>query len=300
MSGISVSAPGTLMICGEHAVVYGHPAIVCAVEQRLYLNLVPQARAKITIRSALADYETDLYLPVVHPKLKFVFAALAQNPPRQGICLDIRSEIDPHLGLGSSAAVSVAVLAALARLNGTDDSVQQLHRQAMQVMLSVQKRGSGADLAAAVSGTMLAYRNTPQVRFNPLPCPPACLSLRYAGYKTPTAEVLALLAKRAEAAPDVYRRLYETMGNTAQEAIVAAQSRDWAAFYHALNQYQQHLAALGVCDTVQEAHLRAARENAKACKISGSGLGDCIIAFADLLPANHTAVSIAQSGILYE
>ena len=38
---ISTSAPGSLMISGEHAVVYGHPAIVCAIDARVHITLTP-------------------------------------------------------------------------------------------------------------------------------------------------------------------------------------------------------------------------------------------------------------------
>jgi len=180
---------------------------------------------------------------------------------------------------------------------GTGKTVVALHRAAYRTILTVQQRGSGADLAASLAGGIIAYQNRPFTVITPLPAPPSGLSLRYAGYKTPTAEVLARIAASATVDPEYYRDLYDRMGASSARSIAAAERGDWADFYHELNQYQEHMTALGVCDHTQAEHLAAARPLAHAVKISGSGLGDCILALADQPPPQHQAVVLAKTGV---
>lgn len=295
----TASAPGSLMVSGEHAVVYGYPAVVCAIDARVQITLTPGNDDEVHIYSALGEYHAPAGLLHDDKRLRFVLACLERYPASGALRLDIVSEIDPTLGLGSSAAITVATLAVLAAHGGYDRSLPVLHEQALAIIRSLQGRGSGADLAASLWGGMIAYRNLP-VQVTPLPLPPEPLSLRYAGYKTPTGEVLARIAVQMQQNPDYYDSLYATMGDSAQAAINAAQAQDWANFYRALNHYQTHMQALGVCDATQAQHIREALAHpaTRAAKISGSGLGDCILAFAGSLPPAHRPIRIDTQGLI--
>ena len=297
---ILTSAPGSLMISGEHAVVYGHPAIVCAIAMRVHVELTPGNDGHIHIDSALGDYHAPVGLLHPDPRLRFVLACLERYPMSGALHLRITSDIDPTLGLGSSAAVTVATLAALARHGGHDDSLPTLHTQALTLIRSLQGRGSGADLAASLWGGLIAYQNLPHVRVAPLPLPPAPLSLRYAGYKTPTGDVLAHIAARMREQPAHYDTLYQHMSTTTTHTIDAATRRDWPQFHAGLNAYQAHLHALGVCDATQAHHIAEAlaHPDTHAAKISGSGLGDCILAYADTPPPQHHPVSPSTQGLI--
>lgn len=303
MREITVSAPGSLIVCGEHAVVYGYRAIVCAVEQRVFVTLRERTDDAIQIFSALGNHETTISTLAPHPKLSFVMTAIAHFKPLCGFELHIQSEINPTFGLGSSAAVTVATVTALATFCGMPTDILSLHPIAHSVVLAVQKRGSGADLAASLQGGMVAYRpavDNSAVTITPLPIPQTVLSMRYAGYKTPTADVLALLAERAISYPERYAQLYQDMGAVCERAITANMDQNWGTFYAELIRYQYLMTDLGVCDEVQASHFKQARETIgnQAAKISGSGLGDCIIAFGNVLPHKHTAVEISKQGVL--
>ena len=165
---LTASAPGSIMITGEHAVVYGAPAIVCAIEQRIRIRVSTRADREIHIESALAAHHTDLATLADHPQLRFLIAALRQNPPASGLDIAIDSDIDPTLGLGSSAAVTAAITALLYRLRGQNPDLLALHRAAYRTILTVQQRGSGADLAASLAGGIIAYQNRPFTVITPL------------------------------------------------------------------------------------------------------------------------------------
>lgn len=297
---ILASAPGSIMISGEHAVVYGYPAIVAAIEQRITVTLCPRTDHHIEIHSALGDYRAPADQLHDDPRLRFVLASLERYPHHGGLDIHITSKINPTLGLGSSAAITVAMLGALARHTGEDESLPVLHEQALQIIRHLQGRGSGADLAASLYGGMIAYRNLPQVTVSRLPLAPVSLYLQNSGYKTPTAEVLACIAAKMQENPAFYQQLYRQMGETANAAIHAANADDWSGFYAALNQYQAHMAELGVSDDTLTAMIAAARAQPEtfASKISGSGLGDCIVTFARSLPPDHQPVTLATQGLI--
>ena len=298
MTSIIASAPGSLMISGEHAVVYGYPAIVCAIAQRVAVTLSSRDDGHIYIHSALGDYHARAGLLHADARLRFVLACLERYPTSGALTLHIESALDPTLGLGSSAAVTVATLAALAQYTAADASLPALHEQALAIIRSLQGRGSGADLAASLWGGMIAYQNQPQVSVTPLPLPPDPLSLRYAGYKTPTGEVLARIAARMQEHPEHYAALYAQMGDTSTRTIAAAQAQDWPTFYRLLTTYQQHMRALGVSDATLEQLIADALPHSHATKISGSGLGDCILAFTAHTPPAHQPVEIDTQGII--
>lgn len=296
---IRASAPGSIMITGEHAVVYGHRSIVAAVEQRITVALTPRPDRFVTIRSSIApSFETSLDDLAEGGDYKFVLAAIGlhQREFETGFDLSISSEIDPTLGLGSSSAVTVACLGAILQLLGK--SSDDLHAQALSIVRSIQGRGSGADLAAACYGGMIAYRALPSVEHAPLPSPPQ-LSLKYAGYKTPTSEVLQMIAARMEGDEAAFDSLYAEMGAEADQAIAAAQNKDWPAFASSLMRYQTLMARLGVSDDVLDQIIADAIEDegVMAAKISGSGLGDCVAALG-ACPDGFTLAPIAQLGLI--
>ncbi|MEM9633658.1 MAG: hypothetical protein AAGA50_20160 [Pseudomonadota bacterium] len=306
---VAVSAPGSIMITGEHAVVYGHPAIVCAIEQRVRVEAAPLTERRLEIVSEIAP---ALSVPLdrisVDGPYRFVLSAVKLHAERlsHGLRLTITSEIDPTLGLGSSAAVTVACLGALAHLTGTDRS--HLHTQALAIIRHIQGRGSGADLAASLHGGMIAYR-LPEAMLSGVPVdeisaeivhlPEApVLSLCYCGYKTPTAEVLARVAQAMEGREAEYSDLYQRMGSSASDAIATARDRDWPAFGAALTTYQALMEELGVSDPTLDRIIGKARAcpQTLAAKISGSGLGDCVLAVG-AVPEGFVPAPVAAEGM---
>ena len=301
MQVIHTSAPGSIMVSGEHAVVYGHAAIVAAIEQRIHVRLQATDDDTVHIHSTLGEYQSPATMLKPDPRLRFAIACLERYPHSGGIDISIDSNIDHTLGLGSSAAVTIALLGALARHTNSDESPQTLHAQALTIIRSLQGRGSGADLAASLHGGMISYRNLPHTQIEALPLPPTAFHLCYAGYKTPTAEVLALIATRMADEPEHYEQLYQDMGKSSAAAITTARQHNWTTFYQQLDHYQKLMRELGVSDDTLERIITGAYEHhdCHTAKISGSGLGDCVLALADTTPANFSAAPIAKEGLIY-
>ncbi|PIE14938.1 MAG: mevalonate kinase [Rhodobacterales bacterium] len=308
---LTASAPGSIMITGEHAVVYGHPAIVAAIEQRVRITAEVLAEPRIELHSEIAPpLSVGLENLSTDGPYRFVLSAIAlyKDQLPGGVRLDIRSDIDPTLGLGSSAAVTIATLGLCARLSGADQT--GLHGQALRIIRAIQGRGSGADLAASLHGGMISYQlpdsmlgdlsdGPVRAQISNLPNPPQ-LGLCYAGYKTPTAEVLAQIAARMAGNEAEFATLYARMGASATAAIAAAKTANWPAFGSELTTYQALMQQLGVCDeTLAQIIARAqTAPDLLAAKISGSGLGDCVVAVG-ALPDGFTPAPLAQKGLIF-
>jgi len=255
----------------------------------------------IRIQSEIAEpLEVTLDVLPSGGAYRFILAAIARQKAglATGFDLTITSEINPTLGLGSSAAVTVATLGALLRYQAKTTS--DVHAQALSIVQEIQGRGSGADLAASFQGGMLAYQALPSPVLCPLPNPPQ-LSLRYCGYKTPTADVLKQIATRMVGQEAYFKALFEKMGAESDIAVEAAERTDWAGFAQSLTAYQTLMEELGVCDDRLAQIISDARADdaVLAAKISGSGLGDCVVALGQT-PHEFTPVTLAKEGLLID
>lgn len=284
-SQLRSSAPANLMIMGEHSVVYGHPALACAINQRITIDWQQRNDNQIIIHSALAEHTTDLTHLHPHPKLAWVMAALKAFQPHlpHGLTLTIRSQFSSTIGFGSSAAVLAATLGGLNELCKTGFNLAQLFAMGHQIILNIQQRGSGTDLAASLTGGVIYFNPSDSNKITPV-SQPALLQLPihliYCGYKTPTADVLAKVHQAWQNQPELLHNLYQLMAQTTQAAHQAWINQNPAEFFHLTNVYQGLMDALGVNDaTLSQLIYQLRQQGADAAKISGSGLGDCVMAF---------------------
>jgi mevalonate kinase len=305
---ISASAPGSLMLLGEHAVLHGRRAMVCAIDRRITATLTPRADRQIQIESALGTYQSSLDELADHDDFRFVLDAIRSWSEFMvcGFDLQIDSEFSADIGFGSSAAVTVATHAVLMQLAGERFCKKSLFRKSLQTVHAVQGRGSGADLAAAVYGGVVAYRAEP-LEITPIPVSYP-LTASYCGYKRKTAEVIELLEEaRALDDKDYFARIFDSMDQSVEEALPMLAEQDWAAFGHVLNMNQALMDALGL-NTPELAEIVGALQcdsQIYGAKISGSGLGDCAIGWgAAQLDAAFAypvyALNISPEGVVLE
>ncbi len=289
-------APANTMILGEHSVVYGFPAMACAVDQFITIDWQQRTDNEIHIHSELATFKTQLNSIENHPKLQFVLKALQAFTPhlKHGLTLTIRSDFSSTIGLGSSAAVLAAMLNGLKTITQQDLSIDALFKIGHSIIIDIQKRGSGTDLAASLTGGGIFFEpatdSESSAKITPLTLSMP-LTLIYSGYKTPTSEVLALVAEHWQDKPQELNALYQQMGDLTQSAFKALQKNPLQEggggnlkFYHAIIQYQALMEQLGVSDPTLNriAGLLIRLPTIHAAKISGSGLGDCVLGLGTL------------------
>jgi len=273
-------APGSLMMMGEHAVLHGQPALVAAVNAWMQVELIPRDDGNLRIESQLGTYQEPLAAkPSVadYPEHAFVLAAVARyvDALPSGITLLVDAEFRSTIGFGSSAAVTVAALAVLRKFLNQAVNPVEIAREAGDVIRGVQGRGSGADAAASALGGMVALDPVAGT-FESIPFAPA-ISIIYAGYKTPTPEVIKQVDGMWEGCEEKRQALYQSMGDCSRAALAAAQVQDVEGFARCCNRYQKHLVSLGVSNADLDAIAHTLRANMPGAKISGAGLGDCVI-----------------------
>lgn len=306
---VKASAPGSLMLLGEYGVLHGKQALVCAIDQRMTVYLTPRSDKIVKIHSILGTYESTLYNLKLEKPFHFVLGALKLMQPRmkQGCHLCIESSFAENLGLGSSAAVTIAVLAALNTWLNMHVSPLDLLRKGRDVVREAQGgKGSGADIAASVFGGVVSYQTMPLWAQKYACAYP--LTVWYTGYKTPTAEAIQKVEESFKANPRLLQHLMQTIGQCAIDGAQCLSKNDWQGLGWLMNIQQGLMQSLGVSETKIEHMLEVLRAepNILGAKISGSGLGDCVIglggcqqptALTDVTPLS---LSISKEGAMCE
>lgn len=313
----TVSVPGSLMLFGEHAVLRGKSSVVAAIDQRITVQLTPRQDRLINIQAqnfGVCHFTLDNFLQ--ESKFKFVTAAIAfkLRKIKSGFDLYIASDFTANLGLGSSAAVTVATLAVLeVWLKQQPYKPLHLCTLARRIVRQVQGLGSGADVAASVFGGVIAYRMQPMQVMKIAKTLP--LTVIYSGSKIPTALVVKKVANDEKHAPKCYAQIFKAMDTCALAAVTAIKRHDLQQLGLLMNIHQGLHDALGV-NTEMLSELAFALRKAKqvyGAKISGSGLGDCVIALGtiknNVFPLNKVqksagvkqlTVTINNAGVMYD
>ncbi len=284
------------MLMGEHAVLRGQPAMVCAISKRIRIELTPREDRTVRMHSALGEHETTLDELAPNESFRFVRGAIraCRDDLKQGFEMDIKSEMSHQMGLGSSAAVTVATLAALAGAQGKTPDPRFLLECGTQVIRKVQGGvGSGADVAASTYGGCLRYFAGSQdvVKLSTAPQ----LTVLYSGSKTPTPEVIAIVEEIRQKQPAIYAELDGLIGKTVQQAFEAASRGDWETMGGLMNINQGLMDAMGVNNAKLAELVFALREdpNIHGSKISGSGLGDCVVGLGKAMRRDWGVPSLA-------
>lgn len=296
----TVSAPGSLMLMGEHAVLHGFGALSLAVDKRIKVSLLPSLGTDLYIQSALGEYHGSLDALVVQKPFQFILTAVLMYREylKTGFELRVGSEFSDQVGLGSSAAVTLATIAALAK---TFHFKVDLLEAAKHIVRTVQGGiGSGADVAASLLGGVVDYRASVQ-KMNILPP----IVVVYTGAKKPTTEVVALIEQQRKHYPKMYQAIFKTIDCCVAEARLFLHAENWAGLGEVMNFAQGLMDTMGLSNMAIQGVLDVLRgqPGIYGAKISGSGLGDCVIALGslkthDAIKPLHCAPSLI--GLCYE
>lgn len=297
------SAPGKLVLSGEYAVLAGAPAVVAAIDRRVACRIGAREAGGWVFRSSGFD-ATSRHRSDALPDMPGDPGTLVRHAIRRlGIDtgtlpehLDIETDSRPcyrngaKLGLGSSAAATVAVAGAMARIAGRDCTLPQslaIHRDLQG------GTGSGLDVAAAFTGGVIRYQ-AGEARSMPWSSSIRSVFV-YVGWSTETRDFVQRFNdwRRAGEPPEL-RRLVECA------RAVAEARRSWLG---SLAQYVDALDALDRAAGIgifSEPHRRAtslARRHGVLYKPCGAGGGDMGVALSedvDALGAFRTAVTQAD------
>jgi mevalonate kinase len=269
---------GKIILLGEHAVVYGYPALAAALDRGVTVAPVPTP-AGGPLRLDLRAWNVTIAAGDDHPVARSLAAiADALEAGRPTLSLIGDAQIPPGAGLGSSAALAVAVARALLTYRKQPIDTATLTRAAGASEALVHGTPSGVDVALAIAGgTGVFRRSTGLTRLTGVP--PLRVLVGPSGAPRSTAVMIERVALATCGKGDDARlRELGALTDAATQALLTA---ELTALGAAMNRAQIVLADLGV-STAQLDDLcdQARAAGAHGAKLTGAGGGGAVIAIA--------------------
>ena len=286
---IKASAPGKLMLFGEHAVIYNRPCLVTAVNKRISVEVSENNKNEIFVNApdvGISKYRCQLCNLGKRKKmpkgLRFVEQGLINFYKEYGIKkavkIKTKSEFSSKFGFGSSSAVTVALLMTLAKLWKIRIGKQKLFSLAYKTVLDVQGVGSGFDLATAIWGGTVYFVTGGKVIL-PIKTKKWPLIIGYTGIKADTPTLVRKVNHLYEKYPKIVNQIFDNMAQITKKAKREAKKQNYKILGELMNINQGLLDSLGVgIDRLSRLNSAARNAGAYGAKLSGAGGGDCMIA----------------------
>ncbi|MHC1579688.1 MAG: mevalonate kinase [Candidatus Alkanophagales archaeon] len=303
-SVVRASAPAKAILFGEHAVVYGKTALAAAIEKRAFAVAAPRGEPGYLIEARdVPSFGVRVFIDGGcvgelrgrgREGLRYVEECISVFEERygggRGAELEIFSEIPPSAGLGSSAAVSVATLAALTGCFGFDFRLEELRSLSHAVERRVQGAASPTDTAISTLGGFVVVRggSVERLDLRPFELLVGCVGCVPHG----AAENLSFKTKKL--VEGVRRRrekfkffdeIFEVVGDVSEEAVKALRKEDFESVGELMNVNHGLLDAMGVVPRRLASIVKAAQEcGALGAKVTGAGSDEafggvgCVIA----------------------
>lgn len=303
MPAISASAPGKIILFGEHAVVYGQPAIAVPVSQvKARAMITPDiagssGSVKITAPDIDLDSSLDL-LPLDDAIAKAVSGTLAKleiiDPP--AFNLRVTSSIPLAAGLGSGAAVSVAVIRAVAGYLGGSLSDEQISEIAFEVEKIHHGTPSGIDNTVIVYETPVYFVKEQQFELFDLSIS-FSLVIADTGVKSSTADTVGAVRAAWVEEPNKYDQIFGEIGEVSRLARKKINDGNLSELGELMNQNHNLLAELEVSSPELETLVSAARNaGCFGAKLSGGGRGGNMIALVEEKQAEVVETALLAAG----
>lgn len=306
---VTASAPGKAILCGEHACVFGEPAVAMAI------NLRAKASAKLRkdelvhivakdigasgyfegkeFKSEVGGMEARLKLEPIQFAVEEVLRSARKVA---GINLEVQSDIPIAVGLGSSAAVAVASATAASELLGLKMKKEDICSIAFRSERIVHINPSGIDnIISTYGGAILFRKGTEFLRLRiPVEFP---LIVGDTRISRSTGEMVSFVKESKEKYPDVVEPILRSIGQLSERAAKALEKGNLEEFGEFMNINHELLSAIGVSNEFLDRLTHVARKaGALGAKLTGAGGGGCIIALALPDKVNSVMKAIEREG----
>lgn len=289
MNELGARARGKVILLGEHAVVYGTPAIAAGIDRGAHAVAVRSERALLSAGtfSARPDDGSDL------GRAFAALLAVLEAPP-----CEVRIELDlpAGCGLGASAAMGAAAALAVQQLGAvagpsstttaaTPRELAAVEHAAFEWERVFHGTPSGIDTAAALSGGCIFYTREAGATKLELP-EPLKLAVAIAGPAASTKSMIDAVARLRKRRPDVVQKTLDGIAALVKNARFCIESADLHGLGKLMDLNQMLLSGLFVSTEGIELACRVAREaGALGAKLTGAGGGGAVIALSSGDPA---------------
>lgn len=289
-------APAKIILFGEHAVVYGQPAIAAPVTS-LYAEAIAQTTdcafhlIALDLGSQQIALDTEHSLALV---ARLTFDTLKLPPPQAS--LQIRSTIPLASGLGSGAAISAAIVRAIGALTEHSLSDEQVN----EIVYEVEKIYHGTP--SGIDNTVIVYNQVVYfVRGEPIQQivvkKPLHLLIADTGRKALTKDSVGDVRKLVETKPDQYKPIIAQIGEIAKQARAAMAAGNIERLGALMDENHRLLDQLTVSSPELEMLVNAARKaGAIGAKLSGGGRGGNMIALCTGETLSTVRQALEQAG----
>jgi len=279
------SAPGKIILFGEHFVVHGTMAILGAINKRVTVISDKNETQNISIKSSLGENSIPISESVenVDSMFKpFFFIAkkiINENNFSNGIDIDIQSDIPIGAGLGSSSACCVAAAASISNLFSELEKNQILNI-AIEAERTIFPNTSGADCTVSVFGGIIGYQKDSGYKIIETDHE---FDFIVVNSKKPhsTSIVVDRVNKFKSSNEKIFRELCEEETRLIDKVTDSLQTFDLETIGKCMSQNQIFLEQLGVSNDQLLEIIKLIEKETFGAKITGAGDGGCIIALTD-------------------
>ena len=277
------SAPGKVILFGEHFVVYGVRAILCAIDKRVTVSAEENNTGLIAISTEIGNLKLEPNLPISEiefPLRPFYFLAdKLLKDKTKGIKIEVESDIPLGVGLGSSSACCVAGAAAISKLY-KKKSTQEILELAIEAEKTIFENTSGADCTVSAFGGMMAYDkengfvniNT-QFDFH--------LVIANSNLEHSTEEVVAKVKQFKDRNEEEFSELCISESKLIENVLILLKEREIQEIGKQVSLNQKYLEQIGVSNDKLQKMIKIGDSVSFGSKITGAGGGGCIFSLTD-------------------
>ena len=277
------SAPGKVILFGEHFVVYGVKAILCSINKRVTVTAEKTSERKISINSKIGKLELEPDKPIseINSPLKpfYYLANKAVENKDTGIHIQIDSEIPLGAGLGSSSACCVAGAAAIFKLFG-NISKEEVLKLAIEAERTIFENTSGADCTVCTYGGIMEYDKNNG--FKKIEHEPNFqLVIINSNMEHSTQSMVSKVKEFENKNTEEFSRLSDLESKLVEDVLKLVKENKIQEIGQKMNQNQEYLENIGISNKELTKMIKIGQESSFGAKITGSGGGGCIFALTN-------------------